>query len=65
MSLPITKTVAERGVVFFKHLDINRDQMKQLALRLSTMGGAPAESTLHVHPGITSDELGTSAEPFL
>jgi alpha-ketoglutarate-dependent taurine dioxygenase len=46
-----TRTVSERGVVFFRKQDELTDELqKQLIHRLGVLSGKPSSSTLHIHP---------------
>lgn len=46
----LSRLVSERGVVFFRNGEITPTQQQQLVIGLSRAGGAPADSTLHIHP---------------
>lgn len=46
----VAYTISSRGVVFLRDQDVTPIEMKTFVERMSTLAGAPAASTLHVHP---------------
>lgn len=52
---PLTLSVSQRGVVFFRAQDNLTDELhKALVHRLGQLSGKPADSTLHIHPLLNS-----------
>lgn len=46
----LAATISQRGVVFLRDQDVTPNEMKDFIIRLSTLGGCPSSSGLHVHP---------------
>ncbi|KAJ1329266.1 sulfonate dioxygenase [Microdochium nivale] len=46
----LAATISRRGVVFLRDQDVTPTEMKDFIIRLSTLGGCPSSSGLHVHP---------------
>ena len=46
----VAYTISSRGVVFMRNQDVTPQEMKTFVEHMSTLAGAPNESTLHVHP---------------